>query len=182
MRSLALLAAMAMLLAAAPADAAKFTLTSPDMKAGARMPEQFTFNGFGCTGPNTSPALAWSGAPEGTKSFVLMVFDPDAPTGSGFWQWVMYNIPATLSSLPQGAGTPGKEPAGAVQTNSDYGMPGYGGPCPPKGDKPHRYIFTLYAVKADKLEVPPNATNPVVGFVTHFAMIAKASLTVRYGR
>jgi Raf kinase inhibitor-like YbhB/YbcL family protein len=171
-------------LAAAPAVAAapKFRLTSPDIKPGGKIDDAFVFNSFGCTGKNISPALSWSGAPEGTKSYVLTVYDPDAPTGSGFWHWVMYNIPASVTSLPQGAGTPGKEPPGAVQGNTDYGAPGYGGPCPPKGDKPHRYIFTIYAVKTEKLDVPPNPTPAVVGFVTHFATLAKASFTAKYGR
>jgi Raf kinase inhibitor-like YbhB/YbcL family protein len=160
----------------------RFTLTSPDVKAGGKIGDNFVGNVFGCTGGNASPALSWSGAPEGTKSFVLTVYDPDAPTGSGFWHWVMYNIPATTMSLPQGAGAPGKEPAGAAVANNDTGSPGYTGPCPPKGDKAHRYIFTIYAVKADKLEVPDHPTPAVVGFVTHFATIGKASFTAKYGR
>ena len=173
--------------AAVPTDAAtmskqKFTLTSPDSKPGAMIADQFTANSFGCTGANTSPALSWSGAPEGTKSFVLTVYDPDAPTGSGFWHWVMYNIPASVTSLPEGAGVVGKEPAGATQNVTDFGVPGYGGPCPPKGDKPHRYVFTVYALKTDKLEVPANPTAAVVGFVTHFATIGKASFTAKYAR
>ena len=125
--------------------------------------------------------MEWSGAPAGTKSFVLTVYDPDAPTGSGFWHWVMYNIPATVSALPRGAGVPGKEPAGAVQAGTDYGMPGYGGPCPPPGSK-HRYVFTLYAVNTDKLQIPPNPTAAVVGFATHFATIGKATFTAKYWR
>jgi Raf kinase inhibitor-like YbhB/YbcL family protein len=169
-------------LATVPAMAAPFTLTSPDIKPGSKIASQSVFNGFGCTGQNVSPALSWSGAPAGTKSFVLTVYDPDAPTGSGFWHWVMYNIPVGTSSLAQGAGTPGKEPPGAVQATTDYSTPGWGGPCPPPGDKPHRYIFTLYAVKVDKLEVPPNPSDAVIGFVTHFATIGKASFTARYGR
>ncbi len=169
-------------LAAAPAAAEQFKLTSPDIRSGGKIGDKFAFNSFGCTGENISPALSWSGAPAGTKSYVLTVYDPDAPTGSGFWHWVMYNIPASVTSLPQGAGTPGKEPAGAMQGRTDYGTEGYGGPCPPKGDKPHRYIFTLYAVKTDKLEVPPNPTAAVVGFVTHYATLAKASFTARFGR
>jgi Raf kinase inhibitor-like YbhB/YbcL family protein len=169
--------------AAIPAAAAgQFTLTSPDIKPGGKIGNEFVFNSFGCTGQNLSPALAWSGAPAGTKGYVLMVYDPDAPTGSGFWHWVMYDIPASVTSLPQGAGMPGKQPEGAVQARNDYGAEGYGGPCPPKGDKPHRYIFTLYAVKTDKLEVPPNPTPAVVGFVTHYATIGKASFMARYGR
>ena len=178
----ALLAASPAAINAAAMSADKFTLSSPDIKPGSKIGDQFVFNSFGCTGQNVSPALAWSGAPAGTKSFVLTVFDPDAPTGSGFWHWVLYNIPADVSSLPQGAGAPGKEPAGAVEGNTDYGAPGYGGPCPPKGDKPHRYIFTLFAVKADKLQVPPTPTAAVVGFVTHFATIGKASFTAKYGQ
>ena len=170
-------------LAAAPAAAADhFKLTSPDIKPGSQIGDKFEFNSFGCTGQNVSPALSWSGAPAGTKGYVLTVYDPDAPTGSGFWHWVMYDIPASVTSLPEGAGTPGKEPQGAVQGSTDYGAPGYGGPCPPKGDKPHRYIFTVYAVKTDKLEVPANPTPAVVGFVTHFATLAKASFTAHYGR
>ena len=168
--------------AAAPAAAETFRLTSPDIKPGSRIADSFVFNNFGCTGQNVSPALSWSGAPKGTKGYVLTVYDPDAPTGSGFWHWVMYDIPAGVTSLPQGAGAPGKQPDGAVQGTSDYGAPGYGGPCPPKGDKPHRYIFTLYAVKTDKLDVPPNPTAAVVGFVTHYATLAKASFMARYGR
>jgi hypothetical protein len=165
-----------------PAHAADgFKLVSPDIKPGSKIGADFVFNSFGCTGKNLSPALSWSGAPAGTKSFVLTVYDPDAPTGSGFWHWVMYDIPASVTSLPQGAGVPGKEPAGAVQGGTDYGMPGYGGPCPPPGSN-HRYVFTLYAVKVDKLEVPPNPTAAVVGFATHFTMLGKASFTAKYGR
>jgi Raf kinase inhibitor-like YbhB/YbcL family protein len=169
-------------LAAAPAGAAPFTLTSPDIKPGGTIGDEFVFNNFGCTGQNVSPALSWKGAPAGTKGYVLTVYDPDAPTGSGFWHWVMYDIPASVTSLPQGAGAPGKSPEGAVLGNTDYGTPGYGGPCPPKGDKPHRYIFTIYAVNTDKLDVPPNPTAAVVGFVTHYATLAKASFTARFGR
>jgi len=164
------------------AAAAKFRLTSPDVKAGGMIDDKYVFNAGGCTGQNTSPALSWSGAPEGTKSFVLTVYDPDAPTGSGFWHWVMFNIPANVTSLPEGAGTPGKEPAGATQIQNDYGTVGFGGPCPPKGDKPHRYIFTPHAVKEESL--PLNADSPAaqVGYYLHFSTIEKASFTVFYSR
>jgi Raf kinase inhibitor-like YbhB/YbcL family protein len=188
MRARALACGLAAVLLAGstiPTDAAmkeKFTLSSPDVKTTGMIADTFVANSFGCTGGNISPALNWTGTPEGTKSFVLTVYDPDAPTGSGFWHWVMYNIPAGVTSLAQGAGTPGKEPAGAVEGRTDYGVPGYGGPCPPKGDKPHHYIFTLYAIKGDKLEVPNDPSAAVVGFVTHFNTIAKASFTARYGR
>ncbi len=190
MRALALAGGLTALLltgAPAPTDAAtmkmeKFTLTSPDIKPGSKIGEPFVANVFGCSGGNTSPALSWSGAPDGAKSFMLTVYDPDAPTGSGFWHWVMYNIPASVTSLPQGAGAAGKEPAGAVVASNDTGSPGYTGPCPPKGDKPHRYIFTVAAINTDKLDVPAGATNTVVRFVAHFATIGKASFTAKYGR
>ena len=169
------------LLTAAQA-AGKLTLTSTDIAPGGRIAEAQIFNGFGCTGPNTSPALAWSGVPDGTKSFVVTVYDPDAPTGSGFWHWVLYNIPASTTSLPQGAGMAGKEPAGAVQSSNDFGASGYGGPCPPPGSKPHRYVFTVFAIKTDKLGVPDHPTNAVIGFVTRASMLGQASFTAKYGR
>ena len=157
-----------------------FQLTSADVKNGAFAPAQI-FNSFGCSGQNVSPQLAWTGAPAGAKSFVLTVYDPDAPTGSGFWHWVVMNIPAAVTSLPTGAST-AKMPAGAVEMRTDFGTTGYGGPCPPAGDKPHRYIFTVYAIKVDRLDVDPQATAAVVGFNTHFNQIGSATFTARYGR
>jgi Raf kinase inhibitor-like YbhB/YbcL family protein len=134
--------------------------------------------GFGCSGGNKSPQLAWSGVPEGTKSFALTCFDPDAPTGSGFWHWVVVNIPAGVSELALDAGNPesGKLPSGALQVRTDYAKPGYGGPCPPQGDHPHRYLFTLYAVGADRLPVTADTPAAVVGFQLHFNTLAKAEL------
>jgi Raf kinase inhibitor-like YbhB/YbcL family protein len=183
-RLLAALGLLAVLLSASTtvdAQAPKFRLSSQDIKRGAAIAEKFVFNTGGCTGANTSPALSWSGAPAGTKSFVLTVFDPDAPTGSGFWHWVMFNIPASVTSLPEGAGVPGKEPAGATQIENDYGTVGYGGPCPPKGDKPHRYIFTVFALKTDKLDLPATVHAAVVGFNVHYNTLAKAQIMARYG-
>ena len=133
--------------------------------------------GFGCAGGNLSPQLSWSGAPEGTGSFALTCFDPDAPTGSGFWHWVVVNIPANVTSLALGAGSPGGSmPAGALQTRTDFGAPGYGGPCPPEGDHPHRYLFTLHAVGLDGLSVEADTSAAVVGFMLNFNTLAKASL------
>ena len=169
-------------LATGTAAADPFKLTSADIKPGAAIGPQFIMNMFGCSGPNVSPALAWSGAPAGTKSFVLTVYDPDAPTGSGFWHWIVYNIPASTTALAQGAGAAGAAPGGGVQATNDAGVAGYSGPCPPPGDKPHRYVFTVFATKADKLEVPPNPSPAVVGFVTHFATLDKASFIATYGR
>src|SRR5579864_337222 len=105
----------------------KMSLSSPDIAPGATIKDEQVFKGFGCTGGNISPALSWKGAPAGTKSFALSVYDPDAPTGSGFWRWVVYNIPASATSLAAGAGDPAKKllPAGATQGNTDFGAPGY---------------------------------------------------------
>jgi len=164
--------------------AAGFKLSSPELKANHLMPKSFEFNGFGCSGENKSPALKWSGAPKGTKSFALTVYDPDAPTGSGWWHWVVINIPATVHELPANAGALNSTtlPAGAVQERTDFGMAAWGGPCPPKGDKPHRYIFTVYALKTDKLDVPADATAALTGYMIHGNMLAKASFTAKYGR
>jgi Raf kinase inhibitor-like YbhB/YbcL family protein len=140
-------------------------LTSPVVSEGAPIKAEQVFNKFGCTGKNVSPVLSWSGAPAGAKSFALTIFDPDAPTGSGFWHWVVANIPANVTSLPMNAGDlRGKNlPKGAVQVRNDYGALGYGGPCPPKGDT-HHYVFTVFAVDVDKLPVDAQWTPAFVGF------------------
>jgi Raf kinase inhibitor-like YbhB/YbcL family protein len=180
----AILIAVASALSAAWAQAGKLTLTSPDMKAGGTIANAQVFKGMDCTGNNISPALEWKGAPANTKSFAITAYDPDAPTGSGWWHWVVYNIPASATKLAPGAGDPAKKllPTGAVQGNTDFGQPGYGGPCPPKGDKPHHYHFVLYALDTDKIDVPANATAAMVGFNLHAHQLAKAELTALYGR
>ena len=165
-------------------QAAGFTLSSPTAKPGAKLPETHVFNSFGCSGKNVSPALKWSGAPKDTKSFAVTVYDPDAPTGSGWWHWVVINIPAGTTELPEGAGgADGKGlPAGAMQVRTDFGAPGFGGACPPKGDKPHRYIFTVYALKTDKLEVPADGTAALAGFMINGNKLGSATFTSKYGR
>ena len=171
--------------AKSPTDSASgtFTLASTDISAGGRIADSQVFNGFGCKGGNVSPALAWSNPPAGTKSFALLMHDPDTPTGGGWWHWVVYNIPATLSSLPAGAGDPLKSllPAAAVQGRTDFGTPGYGGPCPPPG-KPHHYYLRLYALKVAKLDVPPDATAAFIGFMVRKNSQATAELMGLYGR
>ena len=171
---------------AAAADAAPFALTSSDIAEGKKIPEAQVFNAFGCSGKNQSPALSWSNAPAGTKSFALLVHDPDAPTGSGWWHWVVYDIPADVSSLPSDAGDAKKNlmPAGAVQGPTDFGTPGYGGPCPPQGAKPHHYHFTVFAVDEDKLGFAQNdqASAALVGYELNFHTLAKASFVGTYGR
>lgn len=173
-----------MLGAASLVQAAGFQLTSPDIKAGAMIPKSFEFNGFGCSGENKSPALKWSGAPKGTKSFAVTVYDPDAPTGSGWWHWMVINIPADVTELKPDAGAVGGAnlPQGASHARIDYGVAGWGGVCPPQGDKPHRYIFTVYALKVDKLDVPPDATAALTGFMINGNSLGKASFTARYAR
>ncbi len=139
--------------------------------------------GFGCAGGNTSPHLAWSGAPEGTQSFAVTCYDPDAPTGSGFWHWLVVDIPADVTELVLGAGGPeGELPAGALQTRTDFGAPGYGGPCPPEGDHPHRYLFTVFAVSQEKLGVDADTMPAVVGFMLNFNTLDKATLMGLYKR
>src|SRR5512138_1272967 len=181
MRMLLVLAALA---AAAPASAAgKFTLTSKDVKPNSMLGEQQVFDGFGCSGANVSPELSWQDAPQGAQSFVVTVYDPDAPTGSGWWHWVVYDIPSSATELPRGAGSgQGRLPEGAKEGRTDFGKPGFGGACPPPGDKPHRYVFTVYALKVDKLEVPDDASPAMIGFMTKANALGSASLTARYGR
>lgn len=162
----------------------QFRLSSPDFRPGGMISTEQVFNGFGCSGKNLSPALAWSGAPEGTKSFALLCHDPDAPTGgAGWWHWLMLNIPASSTGLPKDAGNAdgSKLPAGAMHVNTDFGGPGWGGPCPPPGDKPHRYIFTLYALKVDKLD-PGGGTASLAGYMVNGNAIAKAKLIGKFGR
>ncbi|ARE38847.1 Phospholipid-binding protein [Rhodovulum sp. P5] len=175
------LMAAALALAATPV-AAEMTLTSPDIAPDSAIGADFVFDGFGCTGPNLSPALEWSGAPEGTGSYILTVYDPDAPTGSGFWHWSLFNLSADTTSLPQGAGKTADLPDGAVQARNDYSQNAYGGPCPPEGDAPHRYIFTIYAMPQDKLPIGETASGAFVGFFAHTSALDSASFTALYGR
>ena len=164
--------------------AAGFKLFSPEIKANGMIPKSFEFNGFGCSGENKSPALKWSGAPKGTKSFAVTVYDPDAPTGSGWWHWMVINIPADVTELAAGAGAVNSTtlPKGAVQNRIDYGVAGWGGTCPPQGDKPHHYIFTVFALKTDKLDVPADATAALTGYMIRGNALGKASFTAKYGR
>jgi len=148
-----------------------FSVTSNDISDGGTLPDaQVQAKG------NASPHLKWSGAPAGTKSYAVTCYDPDAPTGSGFWHWTVANIPADVSELPAG----GPVPAGAVEGRTDFGEPGYGGAAPPPGHGPHRYIFTVFAVDTDRLDVTPDSSGAVFGFNLHFHTLAKASITATY--
>ncbi len=167
-----------------PAAAGAFEVQSPDVDPAQPLPSTFVFKGFGCEGGNQSPALQWSGVPDGTRSLALTVYDPDAPTGSGWWHWVVVNLPADLRALPRGAGSPDGAglPASAHQVRTDFGAPGYGGPCPPAGDPPHRYVVTVYALDAAQLDLPEGATAALAGFQIHAHAIASARFEFRYGR
>lgn len=166
------------------AQAQTFKLSSPEIKAGTMIDKKFEFNGFGCSGENKSPALNWVGAPKDTKSFAVTVYDPDAPTGSGWWHWSVINIPANVTALKSDAGATGGAnlPTGATQVRIDYGVAAWGGTCPPAGDKAHRYIFTVHALKLEKLEIPADATAALAGFMIHANTLQKASFTAKYGR
>lgn len=164
--------------------ASPFKLHSPDFADNAVLPKAHVHTAMGAGGDNISPALVWSGAPAGTKSFALNVHDPDAPTGSGWWHWVVYDIPATATELKRGAGSAKGDllPRGAKQGRTDFGSHEYGGAAPPPGHGNHRYVFTLYALNVDKLEASPDASAAYIGFLIHFAKIGEARTTAIYGR
>ncbi|HKW72234.1 MAG TPA: YbhB/YbcL family Raf kinase inhibitor-like protein [Candidatus Dormibacteraeota bacterium] len=153
-----------------PAGVAHFTVTSPDLQNEHRFSMSEIANVFGCTGGNQAPRLHWSGAPAGTKSFAVTMFDPDAPTGSGFWHWLTWDIPAGATSLNATA-----LPAGAVAGTNDAGLTGYLGPCPPPGDRVHRYQLTVYALDTSSLSLPGGVRAAVVGFSmrTHIRATAR---------
>jgi len=166
-----------------------FTLTSPNIKEGEIIQMKHVFNSFGCSGGNISPELNWANPPEGTKSFALTVYDPDAPTGSGWWHWTVFNIPTNISTLRAGEKfTPIKTKNGVIsfgavgEGRTDFGKPGYGGPCPPEGDKPHRYIFTIYALKEAKLLLNRDSSGAMVGYTLNANQLGKASITALFGR
>ncbi|MCL6702846.1 YbhB/YbcL family Raf kinase inhibitor-like protein [Pseudomonas sp. T1.Ur] len=160
-------------------NADDFSLASRNIVDGRSLTEREVFNGFGCKGKNISPELSWSNAPAGTKSFAVTVYDPDAPTGSGWWHWTVVNIPLSIKSLPSGVA---HLPAGAIQGRTDYGQSKYGGVCPPPGDKPHHYQFTVWALKVEKLSLDAQASGALVGYMLNANVLAKATITSTYGR
>lgn len=154
------------------------TLESKEIKTGSLLSTKQVFNSFGCEGANISPSLNWSSAPEGTKSFAITAYDPDAPTGSGWWHWTMVNIPADVNSLPSDAGNQNglNLPTGAVQGRNDYGYAGFGGACPPKGDKPHHYHFKVWALKVDKLPIDKDSSGALVGYMLNANSLATSEI------
>jgi len=163
-----------------------FTLSSPDLPPGKPIAEQFTANAFGCHGPNQSPALKWSNAPASTKSFAVTMFDPYRTPASGWWHWVIYDIPAGATQLPRGAGTPGGSglPQGAQQVKPDGDAPEahYYGPCPDAGDPPHHYTITVYALSVEHLNVPATATAANIDYEISTKTLAKATIVRLFSR
>ncbi|MEM9764356.1 MAG: YbhB/YbcL family Raf kinase inhibitor-like protein [Pseudomonadota bacterium] len=175
-RITALSALIALGALAQPALAGDFTLTSKTIAEGQALDAAQVFQGFGCEGGNKAPDLAWSGAPEGTQSFAVTVYDPDAPTGSGWWHWFAFNIPADVTALPAGAALPD----GAVELSNDYGAVGFGGACPPPGEV-HRYHFTVHAL-GTTLELDGSVSNALAGFMVNANSLATATITAVYVR
>jgi len=154
------------------------TVGSKDIVPNKTIADEFIYSGMGCNGKNISPEIHWSGAPRETKSFAVTMYDPAAPTGSGFWHWIVYNIPASTQSLEKGWKSSG---VNGVEVTSDFGIPQYGGPCPPPG-KPHPYIFTIHALNTEKIELPAGATNAFARFMIEGATIKAANFKAFYGR
>jgi len=159
---------------------ANFTLSSKDL--GGQLLSTQEFDGFGCSGKNISPELSWKDAPKGTKSFAITMYDKDAPTGSGWWHWSLFNIPASVSQIPTNASRSQLLPKGAVEGTNDYGTVGFGGACPPKGHGFHTYVFTVYALDVDKLNIDKNTNQAVVGYMINSHTIEKSSLVSYYKR
>jgi Raf kinase inhibitor-like YbhB/YbcL family protein len=159
-----------------------FKAWSPAFTAGNFVPKNYVFNSMGCDGKNISPPVEWSEAPPDTKSFALTVFDPDAPNIGGWWHWTVVNIPSNVAKLEEGASGQNKLPKEAKEIETDYGEKHYGGPCPPAGDSPHHYIFTVYALKHNEVHVTPNSTPASIKLLLEHDSLAKSSFTVEYGR
>ncbi|WP_237386200.1 YbhB/YbcL family Raf kinase inhibitor-like protein [Xenorhabdus sp. Sc-CR9] len=159
-------------------------ISSTEFKNNDFLLKEHEFNEFGGNGDNRSPELVWTDAPAGTKSFAITVYDPDAPTGSGFWHWVAFDIPVDTQLLQANAGQSdsSKLPTGTIQSRNDYGLFGFGGPCPPLGDKAHRYIFTVHALSVEKLGVDAETTNAVARFMIQANTLATAVITSYYQR
>jgi Raf kinase inhibitor-like YbhB/YbcL family protein len=175
---------LALALAAVAGPTWAFEISSPAIGSDNKIPDKYVADFFGCSGGNVSLPLVWRDVPAGAKSLALTIFEPDEPTGSGFWHWLVVNLPPSTTSLAEGVGKPGTTmlPFGAVQARNDAGTAAYFGPCPPQGDAPHHYVITIFAVKVDKLNIDRSTSGAVVGFNLHFNTLDKASVTYTYGR
>jgi Raf kinase inhibitor-like YbhB/YbcL family protein len=184
MKFFLLLSSLLLATAAAHSANSVFSVKSSDIKDASTITNDYVYNGFGCTGNNRSPQISWKDAPKETKSFAITVYDPDAPTGSGWWHWLVVNIPANYKQLPTDFGLTNKAKLkdGIVQIRNDFGIFKFGGPCPPIGDKPHRYIFTVFALSSEKLEIEESATPANAGFIINKYTLAKTSFEATYAR
>lgn len=164
--------------------AGSFTLSSQDIAHGEFMPKAQEFNGFGCSGGDVSPHLKWSDAPKGTKSFAITAYDPDAPTGSGWWHWQLVNIPMAVMEIPKGAGNAKAKaaPVGSTQIKNDYGSRSFGGACPPKGHGVHHYRFTVHALSVEKLDLPEDASGALTGYMINAHTIESSTIESLYKR
>jgi len=164
--------------------AGDLTLTSQDIAQGEFMPKAQEFTGFGCSGGNLSPHLKWSGAPKGTKSFAITAYDPDAPTGSGWWHWQVVNIPKNVTEIATAAGSTKKDlaPQGSMQIKNDYGSRGYGGACPPSGHGVHHYRFTIHALSVETLALPDDASGALAGYMINANTIESSTIESLYKR
>ncbi|MEM9172348.1 MAG: YbhB/YbcL family Raf kinase inhibitor-like protein [Pseudomonadota bacterium] len=180
-RMIGLFAALLGIASIAHADS--MTLSSDDIEHGSFMAKAQEFEGFGCSGGDQSPQLSWSGAPEGTQAYAVFAYDPDAPTGSGWWHWQLINIPADITDLDAGAGATDSKsiPSGSQQMRNDYGSVGFGGACPPPGDGAHRYQFTVYAL-SQKLDIPADASAALTGYMVKANALASATIEALYKR
>lgn len=167
----------------ASAMADSFQLTSTEIAQGKTMGKAQEFQGFGCSGGNASPQLSWSGAPKDTEAFAVFAYDPDAPTGSGWWHWQIINIPKNVTSLASNAGDASKDltPAGSMSLRNDYGASGFGGACPPKGHGVHRYQFTVFAL-SKKLDLPKDASAALTGYMVRAHSLASSTIEALYKR
>jgi len=159
-----------------------FELSSSDVVQGQRLSRAQVYRGYGCNGGNLSPALSWKDIPAGTRSFAVTVFDPDAPTGKGWWHWLIFDIPVTVDSLPAGVGVNAPLPTGARQGRNDFGEHAYGGACPPVGNGSHRYVFTVYALKVGRLDVGTDASPEQIDAAVHEHSLGSAKITALYSR
>jgi Raf kinase inhibitor-like YbhB/YbcL family protein len=168
----------------APALAGGFTVTTPAFGPYGTIPMAQVFSGFGCTGGDHSPALSWSGAPVGTESYAVTMYDPDAPSGSGWWHWTVFNIPASVHCLVADAGAANSHdlPPGVAEGRNDFGFSRYGGPCLPSGDKPHRYVITVFALQTPHVALDANSSGALMGSMLHANTLATAQIVGRYGR
>jgi Raf kinase inhibitor-like YbhB/YbcL family protein len=180
----ATIAAFAASVTLSAAFAADFKLSSTDIGPDKPLAQDFVFSGYGCTGGNQSPAVSWSSAPAGTKSYALALFDPDAMQGRGFWHWLMVNIPASTTSLGRDAGKNdgSKLPTGAAQIKNGFRAAGYSGSCPPPADEPHGYVMTVYALSVSLLDIPPDATAASMLTAIEAKSLGKATLAYHFGR